>query len=138
MGSFFSSPPTVPELVDTEKTQQAVNGLSPQTVQLLKDVAKTQSGELIIPIIASNVEQDKTINQAYHALRTRPHSYLDCNYPFAIFIPKTAEDVSKIVIGLRSLGADKLKNAITNQQVHVAVCGGAHSHFCYQSGTICY
>ncbi|KAL7580649.1 hypothetical protein ACA910_002162 [Epithemia clementina (nom. ined.)] len=112
MGSLFSAPkkPGLPR--NEKRILPAQDHLEPAVRdQLLK----------LNDEIQGNVYLAAVDNEAYHQQRERPFYFNDANYPSAIILVESEEDVAKAVKCIKDL--DKTKYSL-------CIAGGCHSNYC--------
>lgn len=122
MGSALSKapPPTVKPRDDKRVLAASVH-IEPARDALAELGERIQGRVLLAP----NGEDESEASEAYHTQRERTFYLNDANYPSAIVLVESAEDVVETIQAVQAIiakdGGDKYK---------LCIAGGCHSHYC--------
>mmetsp|Transcript_5204 Transcript_5204/g.7652 ORF Transcript_5204/g.7652 Transcript_5204/m.7652 type:complete len:514 (-) Transcript_5204:522-2063(-) len=126
MGAIFSKKePIGVKPRDPERVLAASQHVEPIRKNLIELGSKIQ-GQVLLPSASGNDDGDSgsvlAEEEAYHKQRERPFYMNDCNYPSAIVLVESPQDIAEAVQLMSSL-EDKHKYPL-------CIAGGCHSHYC--------
>ena len=111
MGTFLSKPP--PDTVkprNPDRVKSAREHIEPIIDQLSALNDKIEGKVLVAP---SSSESDPDEAEQYHSQRERPFYFNDCNYPSAIVLIKTIEDVCETIKFINSLDGAAIVTSVS-------------------------
>ncbi|CAB9523111.1 linked oxidoreductase DDB_G0289697 [Seminavis robusta] len=120
MGSAFSKPPPTVKPRNDDRIKGAREHIEPIVAALESLNEKIQGQVVLAPKLGAD-ETSSTADEIYHEHRERPFYLNDANYPSAIVLVKTHEDVCEAVKFVASLDTAKYK---------LCIAGGCHSAYC--------
>jgi FAD/FMN-containing dehydrogenase len=125
MGSFLSKPPppTTVKPRDSDRVRAARERIEPIIDKLSALNEKIEGKVLVAPSPESNPDDA----EQYHTQRERPFYFNDCNYPSAIVLVKTVDDVCETI---------KFVNTLERKKYVLCIAGGCHSNYCMVDNTI--
>ena len=133
MGSALSKAPPAVKPRDKARAKAARDHIEPIVHQLEALGGKIEGQVLLAPAGPAAIGVEETDPsyeeeaEQYHAQRERPFYFNDANYPSAIVLAKTAEDVCETV---------KVISALDHSTYKLCIAGGCHSHYCMVDHTI--
>jgi len=131
MGAILSKPP--PPSVkprDATRVKAASQALEAQAglVDKLKALESFQGKVLLAPTSEDELLGGTPASDAYHQQRERPFYFNDCNYPAAIIVPASVQDVVEIMKQIPPL---LLKpEGDSSSSLTFCIASGCHSHYC--------
>lgn len=123
MGNLFSKAPPTVKPRDEQRVLAASQHVAPIRDALTQLGDQIQGQVLLAPNNNSSAEDD----EAYHQQRERPFYLNDCNYPSAIVVVESVEDVVATL---------KFVQSLDRAQYKLGVAGGCHSALCMVDKTI--
>lgn len=127
MGNILSKAPPTVKPRNEERVKAALEHIDPIVDQLKALNDKIQGQVLLAPATGIETDADPSEVEQYHMQRERPFFLNDANYPGAIVLVKTQEDVAEAIQCISGLDRDQYK---------LCIAGGCHSAYCMVDNSI--